>query len=76
MEIFRHVCMVSELLIAITVDCSLIVFFVLVFYNRGCYVLLLLGCEGCETNSSFGRNCPRGLRYYKSPELGLNLSGS
>ena len=21
-------------------------------------------------------NCPRGLRYYKSPELGLNLSGS
>jgi hypothetical protein len=26
MEIFRHVCMVSELLIAITVDCSLIVF--------------------------------------------------
>ena len=31
---------------------------------------------GCETNITGRLYSPRGLRYYKSPELGLNLSGS
>ncbi len=51
-----------------------LVFFVLVLLTGG--FCLVLGVGGCETNLTGGLNCPRGLRYYKSPELGLNLSGS
>lgn len=45
-----------------------------------CFVLgLCLGgcwCWGGMRRLFFLKSCTRNLRYYKSPELGLNLSGS
>ena len=72
--VFERVLMLRSLLGFVTLFNLCWVFGMFVVLNM--CLLLFVGVEGCETNFSVGRNCPRGLRYYKSPELGLNLSGS
>ena len=54
-----------------------IVFFVLCVFET-CFVCLclLLGVEGCETFPLLGEIVRAVCGNYKSPELGLNLSGS
>ena len=58
----------------ITNRTNVFVIFCVSVTNWGCY--FVWGVGGCETNLTGRLYCPRGLRYYKSPELGLNLSGS
>ena len=59
--------------------------FVFVFWivvsNRGVvfvwgFVWGVVGVGGGMRRLFFLKSCTRNLRYYKSPELGLNLSGS
>ena len=62
-------------------SCFLYVGFVLVIgvvcvFLFGVVCVLVLGVGGGMRRLFFLKSCTRNLRYYKSPELGLNLSGS
>lgn len=84
------VCWISLLVIGGCLSCysglfELLVLGVFEFVTRGvCFCLGVFsvggvfgwGCWGGMRRLSFLESCTRNLRYYKSPELGLNLSGS
>lgn len=65
--------------------CCCFCFVWIVVSNRGCFFVFVfvggfvwgvVGVGGGMRRLFFLKSCTRNLRYYKSPELGLNLSGS